>query len=895
VVIGQSNLFSEMGQFDMTNLNGVSATAPPPPLSSITPAAVAQARAAGYSDQEIVDHLAPKAPDQFSAALKAGYSPTEILQHLAPEQSGIIDNARQGAAEALQGVGSTIKTYAGDGYGGDTLKKAGDYIAPSNFVPSPLVDSSGVHPSNILRSLARATPGAAAALLAAGGATLAAPEAAIAAPIIGATAAGVAMSAGDAAKQAAVNRTGDPNAVPNAADKVRGAATSTAESAVQSLPISRFLGPGRGAIAGNVIANTGLKGVGDAVKKAAVSTGEQAGASGASNVVGQVSQSVGTPGGVSVDPTQALNAAATGGVVGGALAGKRALPEALDANKFSAITPDLKPAAVMAANRIAQAADGRNLQGSFVSSNAAQRAGEDSMIKARAGIHSELSDAVSNLTTTLPTDTQNILSAAQNGNMPTPGDYAKLKAAVANDPQGPNVVNLVQQAHAMSIFDSIGDHTNGRFTGGGSGTIGQALTPEHLTKTALIATLGGEAGHLIGFSPEMLAVAAGGTVAARALDNITGQQAPAGRIVRNFADGQTPVRLNVPAPAAAPIARPGPTGPAISPLASPWANPPQRPAAPVVAGGPGTMPMLPPAVVAQMKARAALTQAAANNVRAPAPQPVVSSHGGPPMAGGRGTLPMLPPAVQAQMAARANLAKLAAANAPAAPAAVPVAAEPSINPLALPKSITGPTANIMRGAALAQKLRDTQQPDAPPPPAVDPLALPKNVIGPAATLMRGAALAQKLKEANGTGEAQASTKQPALISVSKADDGSLSINTGSSAYKLPLAPYWNLPVPEAANRIMRDQLAANVPIKNSGAFLSKTIGVLNTLRDKVQAVTQAVPTIPAVEVARFEGIKTQKAAADYRDHLKSEHPQAADALDRVFSNEAIASQWAQKR
>ena len=90
-------------------------------------------------------------------------------------------------------------------------------------------------------------------------------------------------------------------------------------------------------------------------------------------------------------------------------------------------------------------------------------------------------------------------------------------------------------------------------------------------------------------------------------------------------------------------------------------------------------------------------------------------------------------------------------------------------------------------------------------------------------------------------------------------------------------------------------MAANIPISDAGAFLAKTIGVLGTLRDKVQAVTQAAPSIPAVEVARFEGIKTQKDAAAYRDYLKREHPAASDALDRVFSNDAIAGQWSQKR
>jgi hypothetical protein len=216
-----------------------------------------------------------------------------------------------------------------------------------------------------------------------------------------------------------------------------------------------------------------------------------------------------------------------------------------------------------------------------------------------------------------------------------------------------------------------------------------------------------------------------------------------------------------------------------------------------------------------------------------------------------------------------------------------------MNPLALPSGITGPASTLMRGAALAQKLREAQAPDtAPTAPAIDPLALPKSVTGPAANIMRGAALAEKLRSGNAPKDTQAATQQPQPVSVSKTD-GMVSVDNGAG--KVPIAPYANLSVPAAASRIIADARAANVPIKNAAAFLTKTISLLNTVRDKVQAVTQAVPNIPAVEVARFEGVKTQKQAAAYRDHLKREYPQAADALDRVFSDDAIAGQWAQKR
>lgn len=71
---------------------------------SIAPAAVAAARNAGYSDDEIVSHLAEKYPDQFNfkAATDAGYSSKEVLDHLAPT------DAPMSLAGSAKAVGSGL-------------------------------------------------------------------------------------------------------------------------------------------------------------------------------------------------------------------------------------------------------------------------------------------------------------------------------------------------------------------------------------------------------------------------------------------------------------------------------------------------------------------------------------------------------------------------------------------------------------------------------------------------------------------------------------------------------------------------------------------------------------------------------------------------------------------
>jgi hypothetical protein len=847
-----------------------------PPARTI-PFGVDAARSHGYSDEEIVNHLAERnlVPDfKIKAARDAGYSPTEILNYLSPQPSGVVDSLRQGTADVMNGVGQTMETHLGNGPVGTWLQDTGKSVAPENYTPAPIIDKSGVHPSNIPAWLAKQAPAAAGVILAAG----MAPEALGAAGAVGAGAgAGWLMSAGNAAKEAAVNRTGDPNATPTTADVTRGDLTAAGQSVVGALPVTRYLS-GAG-----TLAKTGTAGAVAALKKLTGTATAQSAASAGQDVVGQVGQSIATPGGVHVDPTQVADSAAGGALTGTLFGGRNAARETLNAAKYRNITPDLQEAATQFANRMQSAADGANLKAGVIGGGAALRTGAEVFNKAAAAVHDELSDAVTDLRSrvSLPTDADNILNAAQRGQQPSAKDYAALTSAVQGDPQAANVMNLVRQAHVADIVKDTGSLSDKKFVGGASSlpTLLNAHTAEKAGLTALMAgaAIEGGAGHLISYSPEAIAALAGVAGAARIADKLTGARSPAGRFVDNFADGQTPVRLNVTQPQQpAPVVRPGPTGPRIAPAATPWGPPPPSPQT--------VSPQQKQQIIAN--AMPLLKQLAATNK----PQPVPLTAGAP-MAGGPGTPPMIPPAIKAQMDARANIAKLAAAQAePQAPAPSP---DPAINPLALPSNITGPASTLMRGAALAQKLRAAQARDVPASaPAIEPLALPKNVTGPAANIMRGAALAQKLRDGGVPENTQAAAQSPEPVSVSKAD-GMVSVDNGAG--KVPVAPYANLSVPEAASRILADARAANVPIKNAAAFLTKTISLLNTVRDKVQGVTQAVPSIPAVEVARFEGVKTQKQAAAYRDHLKREYPQAADALDRVFSDDAIAGQWAQKR
>lgn len=513
------------------------------------------ARAAGYSDDDTVAHLGASDP-RVGVALKAGYTPTEILNQLGgtPAVSGVLASGQQGFSDVLGGAGATLHDYLGPGYVGDHLTAAAKATAPANFNPAQIIDDSGsFHPGNIPAWLAQRAPGVAAQLVAArvggkftGGST--------AGKIVGAGGAGTLMSAGNEAQTAMDNQPGNtPGQAPNADALTRGAATAFGENAVSALPLARFV---PGSVGTKII--PGLAGALDAAKRFSVNAGLNAAGSGASDVVHQVGQSVGTPGGTNVNLPEVADATAGGGVMGGALGSTGAARDLFNAKKYSAVTPELMPAMRAVANRAVEAAGGRNMDAGILTGSKAQATGADVYQKVATGVHSELADAVSNLTTPRSPEASNIIKSTTAGRMPTEADYNTLKTALGNDPHAAPVLDLIQQAHALQIVKDTGHLSDKTFSGGLASSIGAKLTGENIGKTAMVAAGGaaleGGAGHLIAYSPEILAATAGLTGLARLSDNLTGARSPMGRFTRGFADdGATPVR-SLAAPAAAPAA-----------------------------------------------------------------------------------------------------------------------------------------------------------------------------------------------------------------------------------------------------------------------------------------------------------------------------------------------------
>lgn len=105
----------------------------------VTPERVATARDHGYSDAEIVDHLAQGDP-RFTEALKAGYSPGEILDHVAPGNQRVGGEAGRQLGDAAQSFASHAAQGAIGlaGLPGDILSaanRAGDWLNRNYYVP----------------------------------------------------------------------------------------------------------------------------------------------------------------------------------------------------------------------------------------------------------------------------------------------------------------------------------------------------------------------------------------------------------------------------------------------------------------------------------------------------------------------------------------------------------------------------------------------------------------------------------------------------------------------------------------------------------------------------------------------------------------------------------------
>lgn len=248
------------------------------------------ARKAGYSDAEIIDHLQPG-----SAAALTQHAGGASAQPAAPPPAApeAPDTSLSGALG--YGVDNTAHSLGNtaDVLGLPNVGKAlkGANMAPKGYQPVSLTGDIGAGkwsslPGDIVRKGVEMLP--AVGGMAAAGAM--APEALGTAGALGA--AGLASGAlhyGDNVKAAQAN---DGNAEPSTSNYVRGAVTTLPQAAIDAVGLRV---PGLSKAAGPV-------------GSALVRTGADAAAAGASDVVGQVGNSIGTDKGLQYNPQQTAEA-----------------------------------------------------------------------------------------------------------------------------------------------------------------------------------------------------------------------------------------------------------------------------------------------------------------------------------------------------------------------------------------------------------------------------------------------------------------------------------------------------------------------------------------------------------------------------------------------------------
>jgi hypothetical protein len=558
-------------------------------MADVTADQISQARAAGYSDDEIVSHLASKAPEKFKAAKDAGYSAGEILSHFgaaktaskpttaAPEVSeepsiisDIASGARHGYNEMVRGVQSSRKNIIGS--------DVNDAPVDPNYKPANVTNGSWNplkwSPRQIPKLIAEQAPLAATSAAGAAVGDLLGP--------VGAVAGGVAplalSSAGDNVKARAVARSGDQNAVPNDEDKALGIGTTLAAA----VPGSIMHAPGIGNAVG-----AGLNGLGRVATNLLTRGAVGAGGGVAQNAITQAGTKIGTD--APFDPS-ALPEAAVGGA--------------------ASVSPHVLPAVAAGARAIrmgkynadpeAAANYATRLQNTGLDLNNIHEAAQAHQ-KVMADTHGELKAALDKVAQqkalSLSPEETNAMASIRRGDQITPKDMEHLTTATANAPDGANAHFLAralktgQQAEGEGSFDPK-TGWQGSATGGMKNVVRGVFNPWHIGGTmaglgALAFGMPHVSGAVGGGLMGGLGIGLGG---ARLLDSVTGGSRPAANFAKTFADHNAQLRQAttpppvpqqpppLPQPTNAPWGpRPpatGPTGPQVAP---PGAPPPAAP------------------------------------------------------------------------------------------------------------------------------------------------------------------------------------------------------------------------------------------------------------------------------------------------------------------------------
>ena len=508
----------------------------------------------------------------------------EIAKSLPAEKpSGVVAGAAQGLAGLISGPASTGKRILG--LDTSSMDAAAEKIAPKDYKSAPVLgpgskwyDPTSYNWKNVPQMVAENAPQMAESIAAA---KIGAKVHPIAGLVAGAVPFAV-NALGDTAKNNAVNRTGDTAAEPDKADKLRAAGTVAAQSIPQMLGVARLANPGR-------VAAVGGKGVAQSVGQAATTTGIEGATGAAQEAIGQIGNTIGTPGGVKLNPDAIAEQSVGNAILGGGFAAPKMAKNAVEARKYVRFGGDNEGATEVVANRIKEAADGANLKDVKEGFSAVRQVHEDTI--------RELKAAAKAAGPATPETTAALERASKRREL-TDADLNELQTN-----SSPDVARLAREAHVTAMLKGMGDYQGDKFIGGVTHGIGKHIraynAPISAGASAALgaATGGGHATSLFAYSPETLSALAGAYAAMRGVDALTGNRSPANQFVNKFG---TDAPLPTAAPPQQPPAAPPPT------TSVPQVAPPSAPAQP------WGVPFLPTDIPSFLPKRAADVPAASN-------------------------------------------------------------------------------------------------------------------------------------------------------------------------------------------------------------------------------------------------------------------------------------------
>jgi hypothetical protein len=523
-----------------------------------------EAALAGVHQQFGGADLGKKTPDGKGIVGVAPYADPQQAQQ--PQQAApakpdtsISSGLQNAVAGAVRGTGKTLQHFSPFGETGESLQQTGEGMAPANYQPAKIVnDDYSINASEAPRAVAEAAPQMAAGLLAARTLAKLTPLGRLGSALAGFGGVNALTSLGQRAEDRAAERTGDRSAAPSAADKAIVAGTLAAETVPEALSGMRLI-PGAGRLPA-----VGARGVANAGGRLATTAAVEAGTEGLQSGIEQTGRTIGTEGGIRINPVEAANAAATGGLVGSTFGAKSAAREANRAVKYRDVD-------VGAAQRVASdmetAADGRNLGDVKVG---AQVVSEVEQVYKTALAQDVQAIGRRNL----DAETTAILTRIRAGKKISERNIDTLENTLAAHPNGQQVFDHVRALRTLGQLKATGDFSNDRFVGGTSRKLENALW--FLKDKPKGALYGGAAmaGYAIpgvmAHAAPFLATGAGLYAGSRLLDSLTGSRSPAQAFVESFGGGNqaaqapqgpVPPGGNQTPPGAGPSGPQGPWGP----------------------------------------------------------------------------------------------------------------------------------------------------------------------------------------------------------------------------------------------------------------------------------------------------------------------------------------------